>query len=94
MARIAPPAAGARRGRGDLVNGSPVNLVGPARVGPPTPRPAVTGPPAELAAARQAACRACNHYSPTTDRCRQCGCSDTMRRRSASRFGTCPEGRW
>ncbi len=55
----------------------------------------------ELAAApppdpapRLAACRACDHYRPASDRCGLCGCADTMTRRAASRFGTCPAGRW
>lgn len=52
-------------------------------------------PAADLAAARLAVCRApCPHYQPAVDRCRQCGCSDTMQRRTQSRVGTCPDGRW
>lgn len=66
-----------------------------ARAG--TAPPALLRPPplpAAAATARLAACRACPHLRPETDRCGLCGCGDTVARRAASPWASCPDGRW
>lgn len=65
------------------------------RIAPGVYRPAARIPAAAAdPAPRLATCRACDHYRPAIDRCGLCGCADTMQRRAASPFGTCPAGRW
>ena len=54
---------------------------------------APAAPPVDPAP-RLAACHACEHYREGVDRCGLCGCADTMTRRAASPFGSCPGGRW
>lgn len=50
--------------------------------------------PVEITEARYAACLVCNLFIKSTDRCKACGCADTMRRRSTSLYATCPMGQW
>lgn len=44
--------------------------------------------------ARRAACHACPRYKPEGDKCGLCGCGAIIAQRTASKFATCPDGRW
>ena len=47
-----------------------------------------------MVAARLAACASCDQRNPDTDRCRACGCGDTVTRRAAAPWSRCPLARW
>lgn len=53
------------------------------------PRPI---PPADVIAARRAACATCEHRQG--DRCHLCGCAAPIEHRAASPWQTCPAGKW
>jgi len=55
--------------------------------------PSRTVPP-EVVAERREECLLCPHYQAGPDRCRLCGCSDTMERRTAMPWAKCPADKW
>jgi hypothetical protein len=85
-----------------LVNGEPVVLAGPARVGPPTPPPEpaadppLRGPvvPPEVRAARLAACSTCPHRSAELDSCGLLSCGCPVGILAARPWSKCPLARW
>jgi hypothetical protein len=60
----------------------------------PQNSPVINSVDADTAAMRHNACKACNKYSASSDRCGTCGCSSTMTEATASPWRKCPENRW